>query len=159
MNGNILIVDDDPDMVEILHSVLSEAGYTTRAASNGTEALAQARRNPPDLVLLDLILPDQNGFYICEALRRDAATASVPIIMITGMPGEIARFAGFEAGADAYLNKPFSIDGLVDLVRDLLLGKRRRPAAVAAGVTLASGTSIPLADWSEPARSTRRAFA
>jgi DNA-binding response OmpR family regulator len=126
MNGNILIVDDDSDFVEMLRLTLAESGYTTWAAATGAEALAKARRTPPDLVLLDLILPDQNGFYVCTALRRHAATALVPIIIMTALPGEFPRLAGIETGADAYLNKPFPLDGLLALVHDLLHGSRRR---------------------------------
>jgi DNA-binding response OmpR family regulator len=111
--------------------------------------LMMVRQTRPDLVLLDLILPDQNGYYICEALRRDAATACIPIIMMTALPGEIPRFAGIEAGADAYLNKPFSNDGLVALVDDLLQETPRRPVAF----------KSPPAGWKEPARSRPRAFA
>jgi len=159
MRRYILIVEDDPDMVEMLHLVLSEAGYTTRAATTAREALAQARRTPPDLVLLDLVLPDQNGFYICEALRRDAATAAIPIIMITALPGEFPRFAGIEAGADAYLHKPFPLEGLVGLVNDLLRGTPCRPAAVASGATPTAGAPLPSADWNAPDRSASRVFA
>ena len=145
MKGNILIVDDDPDMVEMLRLVLTESGYATRGAVTGTEALRKARRSPPDLVLLDLILPDLNGFNVCAALRLDSATASIPIIMMTVVPGEIPRLAGIEVGADAYLNKPFPIDGLVALVHDLLHGTRRRPAAFESGPTLAASGSLPTA--------------
>jgi DNA-binding response OmpR family regulator len=145
MKGNILIVEDDLDMVEMLRLVLTESGYATRAAVTGTEALRKARRSPPDLVLLDLILPDLNGFYVCTALRQDAATASIPIIMMTAVPGEIPRLAGIETGADAYLNKPFPIDGLVALVHDLLHGTRRRPVAFESGPTLAASVSLPSA--------------
>jgi DNA-binding response OmpR family regulator len=140
MKRTILIVDDDPDQVEMLRLVLSEAGFGTRTAATGAEALQVARRSTPDLVLLDLMLPDQNGYYICAALRRDAATVSIPIVILTAMPGEFPRLAGIEMGADAYLNKPFPNDRLVVLIRDLLQSKRRRseparpmPALAASG--------------------------
>jgi DNA-binding response OmpR family regulator len=97
---------------------------------------------PPDLVLLDLILPDLNGFNVCAALRLDPATASIPIIMMTALPGEIPRLAGIETGADAYLNKPFPIDGLVALVHDLLHGTRSNPAAFESAQTLAASMSL-----------------
>jgi len=145
MKGNILIVDDNPEMVAMLQLVLTEAGYTTRSAVTGNEALRKAWRTPPDLILLDLILPDLNGFYVCVALRRVAATASIPIIMMTAMPGEIPRFAGIEAGADAYLNKPFPIQELVALVHDLLHGSRRRPTAFESVPAPAASVSLPVA--------------
>ena len=125
--------------------VLTESGYATRAAVTGTEALKKARRTPPDLVLLDLILPDLNGFNVCTNLRLDPATASIPIIMMTAVPGEIPRLAGIETGADAYLNKPFPIEGLVALIHDLLHGTRSRPAAFESAQALAASVSLPLA--------------
>lgn len=145
MAANILIVEDDLDLVALLSSVLTQSGYTTRAAVTGTEALKCARRTPPDLVLLDLILPELNGFDVCTALRLDPATATIPIIMMTGVPGEIPRLAGIETGADAYLNKPFSIDGLVALVHDLLHGTRSSPTAFESAQTLVASVSLPLA--------------
>ena len=143
MKAKILIVDDDVDLVEMLRLVLTESGYAPRAAFTGTEALKKARRTPPDLVLLDLILPDLNGFNVCTALRMDPATAAIPIIMMTAVPGEIPRFAGIETGADAYLNKPFSIDGLVALVDDLLHVARSSPTAFDSAQTLAASVSLP----------------
>ncbi len=156
MKGRILIVDDDSDTVEMLRLVLSESGYITRAAATGAEALTKARRTPPDLVLLDLILPDQNGLYVCTALRRDEATASIPIIMMTAMPGEFPRFAGIEAGADVYLNKPFSTDRLIALIGDLLQGKQPRPAVFESGQALTVGVGLSHAAWKEPPRSVRQ---
>ena len=89
-----------------------------------------------------MILPDLNGFYVCSALRLDPATASVPIIMMTAVPGEIPRLSRIETGADAYLNKPFSINGLVALVQDLLHGTRSNSAAFESIQTLAAGVSF-----------------
>jgi len=120
MPKHILIVEDDSDMVELLHLALTQAGHTTSVAATGTEALSMARRSPPDLVLLDLILPEVNGFDVCETLRREPATASVPVIMITALPGELPRLAGVEMGAAAYFNKPFRIEDLVARVEALV---------------------------------------
>jgi DNA-binding response OmpR family regulator len=145
MKAKILIVDDDLDLVELLRLVLTESGYATQAAVTGAEALKKARRMPPDLVLLDLILPDLNGFNVCTALRLDPATATIPIIMMTVVPGEIPRLAGIETGADAYLNKPFSIDGLVALVNDLFHGTGSSPTAFESTQTLVASASLPLA--------------
>ena len=125
MIPRILIVDDDPDMVELVRLALTEAGFSVRTAANGQEALRKAQRSPPDLVVLDLLLPGMNGFSVCEQLRLNPATASVPVLMITVLPGEFPRLVGAEAGADAYLNKPFRMEELVSCVGDLV----RRPAA------------------------------
>jgi DNA-binding response OmpR family regulator len=120
MPKNILIVDDDPDLVELLRLAFTNAGYKTQSAADGTAALRIARRSPPDLVVLDLVLPKLNGFNVCSALREDPATSSVPIIMMTVLPGEFPRLEGMEMGANAYLNKPFQIEEMMTLVRDLL---------------------------------------
>ncbi len=124
MPKTILIVDDDPDIVEMLHLALSGAGYATRFAASGTEALSKIQRSRPDLVLLDLILPGANGFSVCETLRRDPATATLPIVMMTALPGEFPRMAGMELGADAYLNKPFRVQELVASLDSLLCQPR-----------------------------------
>jgi DNA-binding response OmpR family regulator len=126
MLPRILIVDDDPDMVDLLRLTLTKAGYAARSAATGKEALQKARRSPPDLMVLDLLLPGINGLSVCQQLRRDPATAAMPILMITVLPGQFPRLAGLENGADAYLNKPFEMEELVSCVGDLL---RRRGAA------------------------------
>ncbi|MGD0260086.1 MAG: response regulator [Verrucomicrobiota bacterium] len=126
MVPKILIVDDDPDMVELLRLGLTEAGYSTRTAITGKEALQKAKRFLPDLMVLDLLLPDMNGFSVCQQLRRNPPTAAIPILMITVLPGQFPRLVGVEAGANAYLNKPFRVEELVSCVGDLL----RQPGVV-----------------------------
>ena len=118
--AKILIVDDDPDMVELLHLALTQAGYSACTAATGPEALAEVQRSLPDLVVLDLLLPGLNGYNVCESLRRNPATASVPIIMITVLPGQFPRLVGAEAGANAFVNKPFHTQELVACVEGLL---------------------------------------
>ena len=118
-------MDDDPDMVELLQLGLTEAGYSTCTAGTGKEALQKAKRSPPDLEVLGLLMPEMNGFGVCQQLRRNPATAAIPILMITVLPGEFPRLVGVEAGADAYLNKPFRMEELVSSVGTLL----RRPGA------------------------------
>jgi len=130
MPAKILIVDDDPDLVELLRVVLTEAGYSACTAATGTEALAEAQRSSPDLVVLDLLLPELNGYCVCEELRRNPATALVPIVMITVLPGQFPRLAGMEAGANAYVNKPFQTQELVSCVQGLLRESNSAPALV-----------------------------
>jgi DNA-binding response OmpR family regulator len=125
MAKHILIVEDDAAMVELLELALTQAGYATSVAATGTEALNKARRSTPDLMVLDLLLPEVNGFNVCETLRREPPTASVPIIMITALPGELPRLAGVEMGAVAYFNKPFKIEDLVTRVDAVLTAPRR----------------------------------
>jgi DNA-binding response OmpR family regulator len=128
MPKKLLIVEDDPDTVEMLRVALTAANYTVNTALTGPEALSKAHDSPPDLVLLDLILPEMNGFDVCERLRRDPVTESVPIIIVTALPGELPRLAGKEAGANAYIRKPFEVQELVSRVGQLLAQCHTSPA-------------------------------
>jgi DNA-binding response OmpR family regulator len=120
MSKTLLIVEDDLDALEMIRLALTGGEYIIRTSVTGTEALTKALISPPDLVLLDLILPELNGFDVCERLRRNPATAFVPIIIVTALPGELPRLAGVEAGADLYIRKPFQIQDLVSRVGELL---------------------------------------
>jgi len=120
MRNRVLVVEDDPDLVELLRFNLGSAGFSISTASNGAEALKMARSNSPDLILLDLMLPELDGFAVCEILRRDPATAEVPIIMLTALSSELARFTGLECGANDYITKPFSPKKLVSRVSEML---------------------------------------
>jgi len=120
MRNRVLVVEDDQDLVELLDFNLRSAGFSTSTASNGVEALQMARSVLPDLILLDLMLPELDGFAVCEILRREPATASVPIIILTAMSSELARFTGLECGANDYITKPFSPKQLVSRVGQML---------------------------------------
>ncbi|MFO1488452.1 MAG: response regulator [Verrucomicrobiota bacterium] len=120
MKKKILVVDDDADMIELLSFHLKQAGFAVGTAMNGIEALKKIRSIAPDLVLLDLILPEMDGLAVCETLRRDRTTASLPVIMLTGLSGELSRLSALESGADDYLSKPFSPKTLVSKVADYL---------------------------------------
>jgi two-component system phosphate regulon response regulator PhoB len=113
MRERILLVDDEPDIVELLEYNLRQAGYTVVTARDGSSALAEVRRLRPDLILLDLNLPDVPGTEVCRRLRRDTSTQTIPIMMITARGEEIDRVVGFELGADDYIVKPFSPRELV----------------------------------------------
>jgi CheY-like chemotaxis protein len=115
----ILIVDDYPGARYLRSRILSEAGYEVLEASTGSEALAMARAVAPSLILLDINLPDISGLEVCERLRRDPATASIPIIQVTGAwMSEDARRQGMASGANAYLVEP--VDD-VTLLRNVVL--------------------------------------
>lgn len=119
----ILVVDDEPDALEVLEFNLKNAGYEVSTADDGEAALKKARQLLPDLILLDLMLPEVDGLEVCKLLRRDTATSGIPIIMVTAKAAEIDRVVGLELGADDYVTKPFSPRELVLRVRNLL---RRR---------------------------------
>lgn len=119
----ILVVDDEPDALELIEFNLKGAGFEVVTAADGEEALRLARSHVPDLVLLDLMLPEVDGLEVCKILRRDSSTSSLPIIMVTAKAGEVDRVLGLELGADDYVSKPFSPRELVLRVKNLL---RRR---------------------------------
>ena len=120
MRRRILVVEDDPDQLELIRLSLKTAGFAIGTAANGIDALLKTRSVTPDLIVLDLMLPGLNGFDICESIRQDPATATVPIIMLTGMHGQFGRFAGLEAGASEFLFKPFNPQELIAKVQQLL---------------------------------------
>ena len=137
MKPTILVVDDEPDALEVLGFKLREAGYQPIFAHDGAQAIAAARGERPALVVLDLMLPEVSGIEVCKILRRDAATASIPIIMLTARASEMDRVIGLEIGADDYVTKPFSPRELVLRIKKLL---ERARAPAAAGDTLRFGT-------------------
>ena len=131
MPARILIVEDDPDIAELVARYLDKAGYTTTRLSSGREALDAVRAKPPDLIVLDLMLPQMDGLEVCRALRANDKTAAIPIIMLTARAEESERIVGLEMGADDYLAKPFSPNELVARVRALL--RRAQRVAPASG--------------------------
>ena len=127
MKPTILVVDDEPEAVELVEFNLKQAGFDVATAADGAEALKKARAVSPALILLDLMLPEIDGLEVCKLLRRDPATAGIPIIMLTAKAAEIDRVLGLELGADDYVTKPFSPRELVLRIRKIL--DRRKPAA------------------------------
>ena len=118
--SRILIVEDDKDIADLLAHSLGKAGYATEIASNGTAVMPRVKAAPPDLILLDLMLPGMDGLLVCQALRHDPSTAAIPIIMLTARGDEAERIAGLELGADDYVTKPFSPRELMARVAALL---------------------------------------
>ena len=129
MASDVLIVEDEPDIRNLLVHHLTREGFRCRTAASGPEALARVRSAAPDLVVLDLMLPEVNGLEVCRRLRSDAATAAIPIIMLTAKTDEVDRIVGLEMGADDYVAKPFSPKELVARVRAVL--RRTRPGEAA----------------------------
>jgi DNA-binding response OmpR family regulator len=109
MPKKLLVVDDDVELVELLCFNLKKAGYSTGTAFNGVQAIMKARSLRPDLILLDLMLPELDGFALCEMLRRDSATKSIPITLLTALSGELVRINGLDSGANDFVPKPFSL--------------------------------------------------
>jgi len=120
MSPRILIVEDDSDISELVARYLDKAGFATDRIASGRDAVTAIAAKPPDLVILDLMLPQVDGLEICRVVRSDKKTAAVPIIMLTARAEESERIVGLEMGADDYLAKPFSPNELVARVRALL---------------------------------------
>ena len=116
----ILIVDDEPDAVELIEFNLKAAGYECSSAADGNEALKKARSFCPDLIVLDLMLPEVDGLEVCKILKRDPALLAIPILMLTAKAAEIDRVLGLELGANDYVTKPFSPRELVLRIKNLL---------------------------------------
>jgi two-component system, OmpR family, response regulator VicR len=120
MAKKILIVEDERDVVKLLRYNLEKEGFRVSAVTDGSLALAEMRREPSDLVILDLMLPGIDGLEICRQLRRNERYSNVPILMLTARSEEADRVVGLELGADDYVTKPFSMRELIARVRALL---------------------------------------
>ncbi len=119
MQKKILAVDDERGIINTLKISLESDNYKVVEAYTGDGAIRKARSDAPDLILLDIMLPDMTGYEICNKLRKDPLTRSIPIIMLTGM-GETGRMAGLELGANEYITKPFDLNELKTKIRNVL---------------------------------------
>ena len=132
--NTILIVDDEPKIARLARDYLEKNGYRVLTAADGQAALTTARREKPDLIVLDLMLPVMDGREVCKILRRES---DVPIIMLTALAEEVDQITGLEIGADDYITKPFSPRALVARVRAMLRrirGEIKTPAVIRVGV-------------------------
>ena len=129
----VLVVEDDPDIAQLVAHYLEKAGFSADVLTNGRDALAAIAAKAPDVLVLDLMLPQVDGLEICRAVRGNTATAAIPIIMLTARAEESDRIVGLELGADDYLGKPFSPNELVARVRALVRRAQRNAPATAGG--------------------------
>jgi len=139
--ADVLVVEDEPDIRSLIVHHLEREGFRCRTAASGDEALARLRSTPPDLVVLDLMLPGMDGLEVCRRVRADPAIATVPIIMLTAKADEVDRVVGLEMGADDYLAKPFSTKELVARVRAVL--RRARPGEPSRALTIGAVSLDP----------------
>jgi len=131
MRKKILVVDDDAELVELISFNLKQAGHSVGTASNGVDAIKKARSLEPDLIVLDVMMPELDGFAVCEILRRDSVTATVPILMLTALSSELGRLAGLGSGASEFITKPFSPRVLVQRIEELLQKFSKTPQIAA----------------------------
>src|SRR2546422_10462963 len=123
--GRVLVVEDERDVADLIRYTLAKGGYDVVVAPTGSDALKQAREVHPDLVLLDILVPQLNGWEVCRRLKQDADTKNIPVIMVTGRVEEGDKVLGFEMGADDYVTKPFSPRELLARIR--AVARRARP--------------------------------
>ena len=120
VNASILVADDEPNIVLSLEFLLKQAGFRVRTVSDGEAALAAIAQQPPDLVLLDVMIPGRDGYAVCQEIRANPAWRDMRIVMLTAKGGDIQREKGLSLGADEYVTKPFSTRDLVDRIRRML---------------------------------------
>ena len=123
--SRILVAEDDPDIASLLAHYLQRAGFEADLVASGKDVLPRLRKAPPDLLLLDIMLPGLDGLAVCRAVRGDQHTAAIPIIMVTAKAEESDRIVGLELGADDYITKPFSPNEVVARIRALLRRSQR----------------------------------
>jgi two-component system phosphate regulon response regulator PhoB len=136
--ARVLVIEDEEDLQQILEYNLRQAGCEVISATRGREGLKQASTTPPDLVILDLMLPDMAGTEVCKLLKADAKTRPIPVLMLTAKGEEIDRVVGFELGAEDYVVKPFSVRELMLRVQAIL--RRTSPNRTEAPQILEFGT-------------------
>jgi phosphate regulon transcriptional regulator PhoB len=139
MASRVLIVEDEPDIRDLLAFHLEREGYHVTRVASGVEALRQVQHTRPDLVILDLMLPEMDGLEVCRRLRAEAGTAALPVIMLTAKGDEVDRVVGLEMGADDYVVKPFSPKEVLARVRAVL---RRSRAPVTATPLSVGGIAL-----------------
>lgn len=127
MSHHVLVIDDEPDILELVRFGLTQEGFSVETAATAREGLACVANRLPDLVVLDLMLPDMSGTEVCRILRSQDETAQLPVLMLTARGEEVDRVVGFELGADDYVTKPFSPRELALRVRAVL--RRSAPAS------------------------------
>jgi DNA-binding response OmpR family regulator len=137
---NILVAEDDRDIADLIAHYLQRSGWTAHTVPTGDEALAIARRQRVDVVILDVMLPGMSGLEVCRALRADPTTSAIPIIMVTARAEETDRIIGLDIGADDYIAKPFSPNELVARIRALV--RRLKRAEPDSSATIRFGSLV-----------------
>jgi DNA-binding response OmpR family regulator len=120
MAKRILVVDDDENILTLERTILEQKGFLVTTAAGGEEALRLLKQQGFDLVLLDVMMPDKDGFEVCRQIKQDARTKTVPVIFLTAKGGGEALAEGFESGAVMYINKPFTANKLLTIVNTML---------------------------------------
>ena len=120
--GKVLVVDDEVNITQILEFSIGAEGYEVITAANGEEAIDKARREQPDLIILDIMMPKIDGYEACRILKANPLTKGIPVVLLTAKGRDIDKRLGYEVGATDYIVKPFSPNKLVDRIHQLLVG-------------------------------------
>ena len=161
MREKILIVEDERDIVRMLEYNLKKEGFRVVSASDGREALRRAEREHPDIIILDLMLPEIDGLEVCKTLKQSSGTADIPIIMLTAKAQETDKIVGLELGADDYITKPFSIRELTARVKAVLRRAREKeklPEIFKIGNLTIDFSKIKVAIGNKPVELTAKEF-
>lgn len=118
--SSVLVVEDSPAQREMIKDLLKDSGLDVTTATNGVEAIANIQNHRPDLVVLDIVMPQMNGYEVCRRIKADPKTQNVPVVMCSSKGEEFDRYWGMKQGADAYIAKPFQPTELVGTVKQLL---------------------------------------
>lgn len=120
----VLVVDDEVNIIQIMEFSIGAEGYDVVTAANGEEAISKARKEQPNLIILDIMMPKVDGYEVCRVLKRDPLTKRIPVILLTAKGREIDKRLGYEVGASDYVVKPFSPSQLIDKVNSYLYSKK-----------------------------------
>src|SRR5258708_22675406 len=132
--ARVLVVEDEQDLQDVMDYNLRAAGHDVSLSAGGAPVMSLVQQSPPDLILLDLMLPDMSGLEVCRNLKSHPLSRGIPIIMVTARGAEVDRIVGFELGADDYVVKPFSVRELMLRVQAILRRKRAEAPAPAGPV-------------------------
>ncbi len=119
--AKVLVVDDEPEITEIVESFLTDAGYKVSVANSGAEAIKRAKEFQPNVILLDIMMPGVDGYDVCQQIKKEPAFANTPVIFLTGKDREDDMGRSFKAGGDMYIKKPFSCERLLEIINIVLM--------------------------------------
>ena len=161
MQEKILIIEDERDIARMLEYNLKKEGFRTIGASDGREALRRVERERPDIILLDLMLPEIDGLEVCRELKRNRDTAGIPVIMLTAKSQETDKIVGLELGADDYITKPFSVGELIARIKAVLRrlrDKEKLPDVFKMGNLAIDFSKIKVSSGNKPVELTAKEF-
>jgi len=123
--AKILVIDDEPEITDIVETFLTESGYTVEVENTAKNALEKARKFNPEVILLDIMMPDVDGYNVCQEIKNDPALAHIPVIFLTGKDRNDDMGRSFKAGGDMFIKKPFSCERLLEIVNIVIMSTNK----------------------------------